>query len=178
MQAFSLNRIGYQKMPRSARAFFLLYTLGFRSLRVTGLMAQVTLRSALRDFTLTLGEVFIGNKVFHSISFRCLRLDERFLRQCVHSRITHAARLSPYDLSASAIFGQQGDKSELRGATPDFLPQLSHDACTGLITCKLHPPFRKKKDLEWQSHGSTARLGLALRTVSEAMSYRYRLLRL
>ena len=41
------------------------------------------------------------------------------------------------------MFGQQGDKSELWGATPDFLPQLSHDACTGLFTCRFHPSFRK-----------------------------------
>ena len=60
-----------------------------------------------------------------------------------HSRIIHTARLSPYAHSSSAMFGQQGDKSELRGATPDFLPQLSHDACTGLFTCRFHSSFRK-----------------------------------
>lgn len=40
------------------------------------------------------------------------------------------------------IFNQWGDKAELRGATPNFLPQfLRTKSHTGLITCNFHPPF-------------------------------------
>lgn len=42
----------------------------------------------------------------------------------------------------SPIFCHQEDKSELRGATPNFLPRLSPQACTGLAACKFHRPFR------------------------------------
>lgn len=43
---------------------------------------------------------------------------------------------------SSSIFSHQGDKSELRGATPNFLPRLYAKSCTGLFTRKFHRSFR------------------------------------
>lgn len=68
--------------------------------------------------------------------------------------------LSPYIFCFSPIFSQQEDKSELWGATPDFLPWLSPQTCKGLITSN----FTDHSDVEC-SHTRAIRLLLPATSV-------------
>ena len=47
------------------------------------------------------------------------------LKPLMNISITPTIRPSPYNPCPSLIFCHQEDKSELRGATPNFLPRLS-----------------------------------------------------
>jgi hypothetical protein len=66
----------------------------------------------------------------------------------------YKSRPSPYHLLHSSIFSHIDDKSELRVATPNFLPRVldtwltpspgTHNAMTGMITCTFHRLFRSE----------------------------------
>lgn len=69
---------------------------------------------------------------------RLLQTDQSALQEPFH--FDHSSismiRPSPYIRCFSSIFCQQEDKSELQGATLNFLPSYSRKACRGLVTSK------------------------------------------